>query len=160
MLGFACAAALAADFGKITGDQRIAAALEVLDKSVLERILQEGQTQILFYELGFISYRYKDYYALTTDNNEILINAKYRNAPAEALAALIAHESVHFGAQADLDEEATATVAEITQWRANPYPDSTHPLVLRLNSLSELYDQGGHAAIYKRIKDNEAYDRL
>ncbi len=76
------------------------------------------------------------------------------------LAALIAHESVHLNAKSDLQEELRATIAEIKQWDKNPHLNSEHPLVLRLNNLSQLYENGGPAAIRKKIKDNEAYERL
>lgn len=162
------------DFKRATDDSRIVSALKVLEEthsgSVLESIFNKDKkgrcTQIIFYNLGMVSYEYKKHYAMTsTDNfgqNYIMINSKYRNAPKEALAALIAHESFHKLEKADLKEEIGATVVEAIQWKKstqlNPaLKDSDDPLIKRLNNLVKLYDENGESAINKNITDNEFY---
>ena len=160
LLFFSLNAAHAYDLKKVTDDTRIVAALKILDMETLEQIFKDKRTQIIFYDFGLISYKYKNHFALTSQNSEIVINAKYRNAPKEVLAALIAHECVHLAAKGDLEEEVSATIAEITQWGVNVYHDDMNPLVQRLNNLSQIYAEGGRTAIKRRIMENEFYHGL
>lgn len=162
------------DFKKVTDDERIVSALKVLEntdsKDTLERVFQKDKNgkyvQIIFYDLGMISYNYKNHYAMTSRDNfgdkHIIINAKYRNSPKEALAALIAHESCHGADAATLNEEINATVTEAMQWvksiTLNPeLQESTNPLIQRLNNLCKLYNADGESAISQKITSNEFY---
>lgn len=113
----------AVDFNNYTDDIKVLSALEVLDNigssDVFDR-LDESSTRIIFYDLSLMSFSYAKHYAVSsTDesgNNYILINEKYRNAPKEAIACLIAHESVHSLSKATLDEEVRATTTEAQTW--------------------------------------------
>ena len=162
------------DFKKVTDDTRIVAALKVLEEtgsnSVLESVFKRDKkgrfVQIIFYDLGMISYQYKNHFAMTsTDNfgeNYIIINSKYRNAPKEALAALIAHESCHKLPRADLKEEIYATTTETLQWikstKVNPsLKEIDDPVIKRLNKLAKLYEEDGENAISESILGNGFY---
>lgn len=175
MFNFCVNPAQAYDFRKITDDSRIVSALSVLEETgsteALDRVFTKDKnnkyTQIMFYDLGMISFEYKKHFAMTsTDNfgeNYILINTKYKNAPKEALAALIAHESSHRLDKADLNEEIVATVNEVKQWNKslanNPElgANSDDLLLKRLNNLSKIYNEDGVKAINRQIADNPFY---
>lgn len=166
--------ACAHDFKKISDDSRIISALQVLKSTesydTLESLFtgdkKGNYTKIIFYDLGMISYEYKKHYAMACkDNfgeNYIIISTKYRNAPKEALAALIAHEAAHRLEKATLDEEVSATLAEVKQWNKSlavnsALKDSDNELVKRLNNLCELYNKDGERAISQKITGNGFY---
>lgn len=166
--------ACAHDFKKISDDSRIILALQVLKstessdtlESLFTRDKKGNYTKIIFYDLGMISYEYKKHYAMACkDNfgeNYIIISTKYRNAPKEALAALIAHEAAHRLEKATLDEEVSATLAEVKQWNKSlavnsALKDSDNELVKRLNNLCELYNKDGEKAISQKITGNGFY---
>jgi len=166
--------ACANDFKKISDDSRIILALQVLKstessdtlESLFTRDKKGNYTKIIFYDLGMISYEYKKHYAMACkDNfgeNYIIISTKYRNAPKEALAALIAHEAAHRLEKATLDEEVSATLAEVKQWNKSlavnsALKDSDNELVKRLNNLCELYNKDGEKAISQKITGNGFY---
>ena len=94
-------------------------------------------------------------------NNYILINERYQGAPKEALASLIAHESVHVLPVATMQEEIQATTTEARTWlmlRAN-VSSSTNELVLRENNLASRYlaSSTGNNEIQKSIFNNPFY---
>jgi hypothetical protein len=72
----------------------------------------------------------------------IFINEVHRNAPPEALAALLAHEALHDDAENSLAEETAGWTLEATVWREllTPHPEVSHmthaTLVQRMNTLS------------------------
>lgn len=111
------------DLSKYSDDSRVMLALEVLQNigasDVFTR-LDKSKTKIIFYDLSLISFSYAKHYAISsTDdsgNNYILINEKFRLSAKEAVACLIAHESVHVLPQPNLDEEARATTTEAITW--------------------------------------------
>lgn len=67
-----------------------------------------------------IDYSYSNHYAVSSTDeygdNYILINEKFKNSPKEALACLIAHESVHVLPKATMEEEVKATTTEVLTW--------------------------------------------
>lgn len=115
--------AFAINFSKYSDDYKIQSALEVLNNigsnDVFER-LDKTKSKIIFYDLTMIDYAYANFYAVaSTDEygeNYILINSKFKNSPKEAIACLIAHESVHILPQATLQEEVQATTVEAQTW--------------------------------------------
>jgi hypothetical protein len=154
-----------------TDDVRIISALEVLQEAgatdVFER-LDESDAKIIFYDLSLMSYSYaKDYAITSTDeygDNYILINERYRNAPKEAIACLIAHESVHMLPKADFNEEVRAFKKEAETWdniswrclNLTNLDENTSRLIKRLNSLKKIYKIDG--AIEETIRDNSFYN--
>ena len=115
--------AQAADFSRYTDDYKVQAALGVLENigsnDVFTR-LNQNNMKIMFYDLSSIDYSYSNHYAVasTDENGEnyILINEKFKNSPKEAIACLIAHESVHVLPKATLEEEVRATTTEVQTW--------------------------------------------
>ncbi len=132
-----------------SSDAKIIAAMRVLEQAgetdVL-RNLERGAVRVKFSNLSMVSYNSANAFAVTTYNEfgsrVIYINSIYRNAPAEQIACLIAHESCHKGYSANLEEETTATQKEAACWTrlkdsSKVYPDSK--LTRRLDKLSGLY---------------------
>ncbi len=150
-------------------DVKIREALTLLEdvgaKEVFDN-LQENSVKIKFYDLGQLSYEYKNHFATnSTDvwgNRYILINAKFMNAPAEQIACLIAHESFHKGAIATLEEETTATRKEAQYWAVLKKDNVTYAdskLLTRLNSLTNLEHSStvSHDCIQEKISNSSFY---
>ncbi|MCR5265769.1 MAG: hypothetical protein K6E29_04150 [Cyanobacteria bacterium RUI128] len=150
-------------------DLKIREALTMLDdigaKEVFDN-LQENSVKIQFYDLTQISYSYGKHFAMnTTDtwgNRYILINSRYKNAPAEQIACLIAHESCHKGRVATLAEETTATRTEARYWQVLKHRNHTYAntaLTNRLNSLANLESSStvNHDYIQDRISNSKFY---
>ncbi len=141
--------AQAANVSKYSDDYKVQAALTVLENigsnDVFTR-LDKNQVKIMFYDLTMIDYSYANHYAVasTDENGEnfILINSKFQNSPKEAIACLIAHESVHVLPQATMAEEIQATTVEAQTWlkvRAN-VTDTNDKLVQREMKLADNYE--------------------
>ncbi len=97
----------------------------------------------------------------------ILISSNYKTAPIEAIACLIAHESVHHENTKTYEEEVRAWNTEVKTWIAftqvNPsLKTSDSKLVKRLNYLSKLYTKDGNqmTTIASLIANNPAYSSL
>lgn len=159
----------AANINQLTDDGKMAQALSVLEQSgsqdVLDR-LEKSSTKVVFYDLSLISFSYAKHYAVaSTDdngNNFILINEKFRSSSPEAIACLIAHESVHQLAQATLEEEVRATTTEAQTWiklRNNSVKNDE--LTNRLNNLATMYEEStnGDNLIKRSIASNSFYQQ-
>lgn len=160
---------LAMNLNRFTEDAKIKSALEMLDDIGAEEIfdnLMENSVKIRFYDLGQISYSYKNHFAMNTvddwGNRIILINTKYQKAPTEQIACLIAHESCHKAKVATLEEETRATRKEAQYWtvlknRYISYEET--PLTNRLNSLVNLEHSStvDHDYIQERISNSSFY---
>lgn len=160
---------LAMNLNRFTEDAKIKSALEMLDDIGAEEIfdnLMENSVKIRFYDLGQISYSYKNHFAMNTvddwGNRIILINTKYQKAPTEQIACLIAHESCHKAKVATLEEETKATRKEAQYWtvlknRYISYEET--PLTNRLNSLVNLEHSStvDHDYIQERISNSSFY---
>jgi hypothetical protein len=154
----------AVDFNKYSDDAKVIDALSVLQNigsdDVFDR-LDKSSTRIIFYDLSLMSFSYAKHYAVSsTDesgNNYILINEKFRNSPKEAIACLIAHESVHQLSQANLNEEVRATTVEAQTWlrvEAGANANTNDDLVNRENKLAKMYKMS--TANQNLIKDSIA----
>ena len=109
-------AVMAENVRNFSEDVKIQSALEMLDDIGAEEIfnnLRENSVKIMFYDLSQIAFKHANHFAMnTTDtwgNRYILINSKFKNAPTEQIACLIAHESCHKANKATLAEETLAT---------------------------------------------------
>lgn len=156
---------------KYSNDDKIISALEVLQnygiKDVFSR-LDEHSVKIIFYDLSLIDFSYAKHYAISSTNengeNYILINNKYEYSPKEAVACLIAHESVHELSRATLDEEVKATKKEALTWiklRNSAGAIKSDDLVERENNLASLYlaSSPGLDLIRKKIAGNSFYQQ-
>lgn len=157
--------AQAANVSKYSDDYKVQAALTVLENigsnDVFTR-LDKNQVKIMFYDLTMIDYSYANHYAVasTDENGEnfILINSKFQNSPKEAIACLIAHESVHVLPQATMAEEIQATTVEAQTWlkvRAN-VTDTNDKLVQREIKLADNYEADNNR-IAQAIASNSFY---
>ena len=157
--------AQAANVSKYSDDYKVQAALTVLEKigsnDVFTR-LDKNQVKIMFYDLTMIDYSYANHYAVasTDENGEnfILINSKFKNSPKEAIACLIAHESVHVLPQATMAEEVQATTVEAQTWlkvRAN-VTNTNDKLVQREMKLADNYEADNNK-IAQAIASNSFY---
>ncbi|MBO6272839.1 hypothetical protein J6O48_08695 [bacterium] len=150
-------------------DSKIREALMMLDDIGASEIfdnLQENSVKIIFYDLTQISFKYQNTFAINSTDNwgdrYILINSRYKNAPTEQIACLIAHESCHKGKVATLAEETTATRTEAKYWtvlkkRNVVYANTA--LTNRLNNLANLESVStvDHDRIQERISNSSFY---
>ena len=161
----------ASSLNKYSDNGKIISALNVLENigsnDVFTR-LDKSSTKIIFYDLSLIDFSYAKHYAVaSTDengNNYILINERYQSAPKEAIACLIAHESVHVLPRATLDEETRATIAETKTWiklRNSVCIGSDNELVKRENKLANVYESSisGENSIKELIASNSFYQQ-
>ena len=151
-----------------SSDAKIIAAMRVLEQAGEQdvfRNLQKYGMRIKFDDLTMVT-NGKNAFAVSTYNNfgtrVILINSAYKNAPAEQIACLIAHESYHTGYSADLEEETLATQKEASCWTrlkvaSKTYPDSK--LTRRLDKLSGLYlaSSSDNNLVEQKIASNGFY---
>ncbi len=100
-------------------------------------------------------------------NLYIYVNEKYRNAPSEAVAAVLAHEAIHQDALSSLNEETYAWTLEAGVWMklAEQNPSvlkNPSSLVTRENMLKKLYEKGDYTNKYikKAVFTNPGYKQL
>ncbi len=169
--------AIAADYSVNTKQPVLTAALEKLEamnnRKVLNVIQGQNSTnrpiKILFRNLEVMGYGTCE--AVTAKSADgglvILISANYKTAPVEAIACLIAHESVHHENTKTYEEEVRAWTTEVQTWvsftASNPsLKTADSKLVKRLNYLSKLYAKDGNqmTSIENLIANNPAYSTL
>lgn len=170
-------AAMATDFTANTKQPVLTAALERLEamnnRKVIDVIQGHNSTnrpiRIMFRNMAALGYGTCE--AVTAKTSEgtlvILISSDYKTAPVEAIACLIAHESVHHENTKTYEEEVRAWTSEVQTWVAftsrNPsLKNSDSKLVKRLNYLSKLYTKDGNqmTTIAGIIANNPAYSSL
>ncbi len=170
-------AAIASDFTANTKQPVLTEALNKLEvmgnRKVLDVIQGQNSTKqpikIMFRNLEALGYGTCE--AVTAKSSDgklvILISSNYKTAPVEAVACLIAHESVHHENTKTYDEEVRAWTCEVQTWVAftqkNPsIKTSDSKLVKRLNYLSKLYTKDGNqmTSIENLIANNPAYSSL
>jgi len=124
------------------------------------------KTQIAFYDLSELSYEYSRHYAVNIKKNGktfIYINTRYQDAPAEAIACLIVHESFHKLREATLKEETLCTTMEAKYWNMlkdyNKIYSNEDVLVFKLDNLRKLYlaSSSGNDLIRNKIANNSFY---
>ncbi len=169
--------ALASDFTANTKQPVLTAALNRLEamnnKKVLNVIQGQNSTnkpiKIMFRNLAALGYGTCEAVTAKTADGRlvILISADYKTAPVEAVACLIAHESVHHENTKTYEEEVRAWTTEVQTWvsftQNNPsLKVSDSKLVKRLNYLSKLYTKDGNqmTSIENLIANNPAYSSL
>lgn len=119
----------------------------------LDKIVQKPM-RVIFKDMGSLHKSLKNYDALSwlsaTGEHVIFINEKHRNAPPEALAALISHEAMHADQFNSLSEEVSSWKHEAAVWmemkRRNPalaaMKEGASPLVDRENRIEAEYKNG------------------
>ena len=165
-------------YKKVTKEDRIIEALELLKDSVgkfsHDAILGKNTTNkpisIKFKNLSELSPKYSSFDALgwrQAGRLNIFINEKHIDAPAAALAALLAHEALHQDEFDSLNEETYAWTMEASVWTQMCDNDPsvseiTHPLVARENLLKKLLEKGDYTNKYikKSVFSNPSYSNL
>ncbi len=159
-------------FYRITRDQPLVEALQWIEHSSAKNSLQILQTRpvrILFKNMRELGHGYKDYDALAYISNEgqllLFINEKHRQAPPQALAALMSHELLHNDTENSIQEEVIAWQQEGQTWQEmlqqcpelQKIPLRQHPLVDRLNAIMALQQ---HQQLEKTVQTHMAYQTL
>lgn len=165
-------------YKKISSEDRIIEALELLKDTVgkfsHEAILGNNLTKkpiaVKFKDLSEIKREYATFDALgwrQAGKLNIYINHKHADAPAAALAAILAHEALHQDEFDSLNEETYAWTMEASVWTQlcdkNPnLNDIAHPLVTRENLLKKLLEKGNYSDKYikKSVFSNPSYSSL
>lgn len=166
-------------YKKITKDGAVMQAMELMQKENISRYsynalmgnnLTEKPFKIEFKNISEINPEYASFDALGWKKKGILyiyINEKHRNAPPEAIAALLAHEAIHQDEFASLNEETYAWTLEAATWmkmvEKNPNAlKSPSPLVTRENMLKKLFEKGDYTNKYikKAVYTNPGYKKL
>ena len=162
----------------VTKDEHVMEALELLKgtvgsfsrNAILGNNLSGKPIEVNFEDLSKFGQNYATYVALGWKKKErlyIYINKRHEDAPAPALAAVLAHEALHQDNFNSLNEETYAWTMEAAVWtqlsEKNPqYNDSTHPLVVRENRLKKLFIKGNYTNKYikKTVYSNFGYANL
>ena len=169
--------AVASDFSANTKQPVLTEALNRLEAmgnyKVINVIKGQNSTnqpiKVMFRNLEVMGYGTCEAVTAKTANGGlvILISANYKTAPVEAVACLIAHESVHHENTNTYEEEVRAWTTEVKTWISftsqNPsLKVSSSKLVKRLNYLSKLYKNDGNqmTSIEGLIANNPAYSSL
>jgi len=166
------------DYKVVGKDEVIYVALDMLKgtngdfsrNAALGNNLTARPMKIEFKNLGQINQTYTDYDALGWKKGKnlfIYINQKHNNSPAIALAALLAHESLHQDEFNSLSEETYAWTMEAAVWceLLELYPDyelNLDSLVQRENTLKKIFERGNctNKYIKKTVYSNQGYQNL
>lgn len=138
--------------------------------AILGNNLSGKPVRIEFRNLSEINAEYATFDALGWKKSKklyIYINTKHKNAPAGAIAALLAHEALHQDEYNSLAEETYAWTMEAAVWceMRDIYPESNKEdddLVKRENTLKQLFEKGGYTSKYikKAVYANKGYQGL
>ena len=138
--------------------------------AILGNNLTQKPIKIEFKDLSQINADYAGFDALGWKKGKrlyIYISNRHREAPAGALAALLAHEALHQDEFNSLAEETYAWTMEAVVWDEilRMYPeanDKSSSLVKRENTLKQLLEKGNHTNKYikKSVMQNSGYQNL
>lgn len=167
------------EYKKVTNDPNLIKALEILgdtagsyskDAILLGKNLTNKPIKVEFTDLSLISPAYANFDALgwkKKKNLYIYINQKHKDAPPEALSAILAHEAIHQDESNSLNEETYAWTLEAAVWTQltddNPKLEKiSHPLVERENVIKKLFVRGNYTSkyIHKFVITNKGYQNL
>ena len=171
--------AYAKKYKKVTKDGAVMQAMELMNtvniakysyNALMGNNLTEKPFKIEFKNIAEIREEYATFDALGWKKKNTLyiyINEKHRNAPPEAIAALLAHEAIHQDEFASLNEETYAWTLEAAVWmkltEKNPSAaNSASSLVSRENMLKKLFIKGDYTNKYikKAVYTNPGYKKL
>lgn len=165
-------------YKNVTEDVNLIKALELLNdttgkysqEAILGKNLTNRPIQIEFMNLATINPMYMNFDALgwkKKKNLYIYINEKHKDAPPEALSAILAHEAIHQDEHNSLNEETYAWTLEAAVWTQlsddNPELEKiSHPLVERENVIKKLFIRGDYTSkyIHKFVITNKGYKNL
>lgn len=166
-------------YKKVTKDGVVMQAMELMNtaniskysyKALMGNNLTEKPFKIEFKNLSEINPEYASFDALGWKKKGTLyiyLNEKHRNAPPEAIAAVLAHEAIHQDEFASLNEETYAWTLEAATWmklsEKNPsVRNSASSLVTRENMLKKLFEKGDYTNKYikRAVYTNPGYKKL
>lgn len=142
---------------RCTRDQGIIKAFALMQDGPGEaslNLIVNKPVRVIFKDMKTINKGLKNYDALSWLSNQgeqvIFVNEKHRNAPPEAIAALISHEAMHHDAFNSLTEEIESWKHEVAVWmemkKRNPellkIAAGTYPLVDRENRIEAEHQKG------------------
>jgi len=171
--------AYAKKYKKVTRDGAVMQAMELMNtvniskysyNALMGNNLTGKPFKIEFKNIAEINPEYESFDALGWKKKNTLyiyINEKHRNAPPEAIAALLAHEAIHQDEFASLNEETYAWTLEAATWmkltEKNPTArNSASTLVARENMLQKLFEKGDYSNKYikRAVYTNPGYKKL
>ncbi|MFH0702300.1 MAG: hypothetical protein V2B14_02020 [bacterium] len=168
-------------YSEVSDNPKIIQALDSLDnttgewarKAILGNNISGKPIKIIFKDLSKISAKYKDFDALGwKDKNRlyIYINNKHENAPVEALASLLSHESLHQDEYSSIEEETFAWGYEADVWiqmkikkpELKNINSNEYSLVDRLNTLEKMFKNANYTTkeIKNAVNSNPGYKDL
>lgn len=139
-------------------------------QAILGKNLTQKPIKVEFSNLAAISPVYSNFDALGWKKKKgliIYINEKHKDAPIEALSAILAHEAIHQDEFNSLNEETYAWTLEAAVWtqltQENPSLEKiSHPLVERENVIKQLFIRGDKTSkyIHQFVVTNSGYANL
>ncbi len=139
-------------------------------RAILGENLTGRPIKVEFKDLSELNPAYAEFDALGWKNRgrlNIFINIKHRNAPKEAIAAVLAHEAIHQDELNSLNEETYCWTLEAAVWTQltddNPELENiSNALVDRENTIKRLFVKGGYTKKYirKSVISNAGYQNL
>jgi len=143
-LAFTVTQAFAYNLNEFSSDAKILSAMRLLEQSGDYDVftnMKKNAVKVKFYNLSGYGNVYATNSYDSSGRRVILINSVYAKAPAEQIACLIAHESMHVLRKATMEEETIATQKEAATWiklknKSVTYPDNK--LTKRLDKLADL----------------------
>ena len=165
-------------YKNVTQEANLIQALEILDntsgkyskEAILGKNLTNRPIKVEFLNLATINPMYMNFDALgwkKKKNLYIYINEKHKDAPLEALSAILAHEAIHQDEHNSLNEETYAWTLEAAVWTQltedkPELEEISHPLVERESVIKKLFIRGEYTNKYIRkfVVTNKGYQNL
>ncbi len=165
-------------YKKVSDNDSIIKAIELLEnttgryskEAILGKNLTGKPIKVEFIDLSTINPMYANFDALGWKKKKTLtiyLNQKHKDAPVEALAAILSHEAIHQDEQNSLNEETYAWTLEAAVWTQltddNPsLEEISHPLVERENVIKKLFIRGNYTSkyIHTFVIGNKGYKNL
>lgn len=165
-------------YKNVTVEDNVIRAVELLKnttgkyshEAILGKNLTNKPMKIEFLNLSTINPQYTNFDALGWKKKKelyIYINEKHKDAPIEALSAILAHEAIHQDESNSINEETYAWTMEAAVWTQltedNPkLEEISHPLVERENVIKQLFVRGNYTSkyIHKFVISNKGYQNL
>ncbi len=165
-------------YKNVSNDDNVIRAVELLENTtgkyshdaILGKNLTNRPMKIEFLNLATINPQYTNFDALGWKKKKelfIYINEKHKDAPIEALSAILAHEAIHQDETNSINEETYAWTLEAAVWTQltedNPNLEKiSHPLVERENVIKQLFVRGNYTSeyIHKFVISNKGYQNL
>ncbi|MDD3014206.1 MAG: hypothetical protein PHC34_10935 [Candidatus Gastranaerophilales bacterium] len=170
------------NYSAVTESPKFVQALNLMDgtsaewakRAILGENISHRPIKVLFKDLGKISQAYASFDALGWRGEDgqlyIFISKRHMNAPTEALASILSHESIHQDEFSSIEEETYGWCYEAVVWsqmkKKNPqlsnYNYGEDSLVDRLNTLEKMFKTSKNTdkEIRHAVSKNPGYSGL